>query len=133
MPTPNATDFYIDVEGVGNFRIARRTMRSELQIGAEYSRLTEGVETPTEWLANVAAWLATLKVVVVEGPAGFGMDEIDPMDPAIYNKLFLIYEAVSEKENSFRGITKPQRQAQGQAPGADHELLVQEKVQPGAQ
>ncbi|ATI15628.1 hypothetical protein [Bordetella phage vB_BbrM_PHB04] len=110
--TPNANDFTIPVEGIGAFRFARRTMRDELRIAAEFSRLTEGVETPTTYLATVAGWIATLKVLTVEAPGGWiknldgkptnNLDEIDPLDDETYATLLKVHAVLREKEGSFR-------------------------------
>ena len=89
-----ATDFYVDVENVGRFRFARRTMRDEFQIGAEYSRLTEGVSTPTPWLAQMATMVSNLKVLAVTVPADWNIDKMDPLDDESYKLIFKVFEAL---------------------------------------
>src|SRR5690606_39076713 len=85
------TDYYIDVEGVGRFRMARRTMRDEFQIGAEYSRLTEGVDTPTAWLAQMSTIMATLKVLSVTVPQNWDIEALDPLDDQSYASMLAVY------------------------------------------
>lgn len=102
MRTPAPTDFWVDVEGVGNFRFAKRTMRDELRIETEYSRLTEGVATPTDYLALVARWMSTLGVLTVSAPAGWDIEAMDPLEDTTYSKLSRVFDALREKEGSFR-------------------------------
>lgn len=97
----NATDFTVDVDGVGTFTFGRRTMRDEIKIQVEYARLIEGVE-PTEWLESVAGWLATLRVLTVLAPDGWDIDDLDPLDSATYTKLARVNTELATKERSFR-------------------------------
>jgi hypothetical protein len=127
-----ATDFFVDVPNVGTFSFAKRMLRDELRIAAEYSRLTEGVETPTSWLETVAGWIAALKTLTVTAPTGWDIDAMDPLDQETYGKLAAVHMALREKEHSFRsGAAKAgqaPRPADGEVPG----VLVPPKVQPGA-
>ena len=95
------TDFNIDVEGVGSFTFARRTMRDEIKIQVEYARLIEGVE-PTDWLATVGGWIACLRVLTVRAPADWDIDEMDPLDQETYERLGKVHAALTVKESSFR-------------------------------
>lgn len=107
------TDFSVTVEGVGRFVFGHRKMGDELEIQREYARMIDGV-TPTDWLATVAGWLAALKVLTVSAPAGWNLDELDPLDEATYSKLHNVHHALREQERSFRR----QPTAPGQAGGA---------------
>lgn len=98
------TDFDLNVENVGSFTFGRRTMRDEIKIQVEYARMIEGV-TPTDWLALVAGWISTLKVMIVRAPDNFIIDELDPLDNKTYTRLQRVDEALSAKERSFRGDT----------------------------
>src|SRR5690349_9577176 len=105
---PSPTDFHVTIEGIGNFSFALRMMRDELKIAAEFSRLTEGVETPTPYLSTIAGWIASLKVLIVSCPDGWlktldgrptsNLDEIDPLDEDTYAKLMKVHSALREKE-----------------------------------
>ena len=110
--TPNATDFSVDVEGVGRFIFGRRKMADEMKIHVEYARMTEAVE-PTPWLDSVATWLATLKVMTVMAPADFALDDLDPLDDEVYAKLMRTCLALAEKERSFRRKPNEESQAGG--------------------
>lgn len=112
---PAATDFHVDVEGVGHFIFARRVMRDELRIASEYSRLTEGVETPTPFLASVATWLSALKVLTVQAPHGWDLETLDPFDDESLDKVVLVFAALRAKEASFRRGPGKASQAPGQA------------------
>lgn len=111
---PSNTDFQITVDGIGTFTFARRRLRDEMAIGAEFSRLTEGVETPTPYLASVAGWVSTLKVLTVEAPEGWDIDAMDPLDEDTYAKLVTVHTALRDKEGSFRSGAKPEGEAKRQ-------------------
>jgi hypothetical protein len=129
---PNRTDFTVPVEGIGAFTFAKRSLRDELAIGSEYSRLTEGVDTPTPWLEAVAGWIAALKVLTVEAPKGWNIDELDPLDPETYAKLRKVHAALREKEGSFRRPGGAGGKADGQGVGSDDGVRVPAPVQPAA-
>lgn len=116
---PSPTDFQIPVDGIGTFTFARRRMRDEMAIAAEFSRLTEGVETPTPYLASVAGWISTIKVLTVEAPEGWDMDSMDPLDEDTYAKLVKVHTALREKEASFRGGAKQDGEAKRAGAGAE--------------
>jgi hypothetical protein len=116
---PNSTDFQITIDDIGTFTFGRRRMRDELAIAAEFSRLTEGVETPTPFLANVAGWISVLKVLTVEAPEGWDIDAMDPLDDDTYAKLVKVHVALREKEGSFRSGSKQASEADGQGVSAD--------------
>lgn len=126
------TDFPVDVEGVGHFSFAKRTLRDELRIGAEYSRLTEGVETPTEWLAIVAGWVAALTVLTVSAPSGWDVEKMDPLDPDTYDNLRKVHAALRDKESSFRPNKSAGSEAQRAGAGEGDRVLVPQTLQPGA-
>jgi hypothetical protein len=100
------TDYHLDVDDVGHFVFARRMMRDEMRIAAEFSRLTEGVDTPTTYLAQMCTWMATLKVLLVEGPTGWDVDTLDPLEQDSYDKILLVYGALRAKEEDFRRQAK---------------------------
>lgn len=107
------TTYTITVDGVGTFTFAKRSMRSNLAIAAEYSRLTEGVENPVPFLDTVATWMSTLKVLTVAAPDGWVLDDMDPEDEDTYTKLGRVYGALRNKEGSFRRPADPLGQAAG--------------------
>lgn len=133
MRTANATDFFVDVENVGRFRFGRRTMRDELRIGVEYSRLTEGVDTPTEFLALFAGIIAALTVLTVEAPKGWDIEAMDPLDQDSYNQLMEVHAALRAKEADFRRSAKAERQEDGQESREELPVLVPSEVQPAAE
>ncbi|MBN6729293.1 hypothetical protein [Burkholderia multivorans] len=93
-------DFTAD--GIGEFRARRRTMRLELAIAAEFARLTEGVEKPTEFLALVAGWISQLKVLTVSAPDGWDILAMDPLEDDTYSKLAMVYAAFRDAETKAR-------------------------------
>lgn len=104
------SDFVVQVEGIGSFTFGKRTMRDEIAIQVEYARIIDGVE-PTTWLSVVGGWISALRVLTVRAPAGWDIDELDPLDNDTYAKMKRVHEALTEKERSFR--RKPQ--AMGEA------------------
>lgn len=124
-----ATDFVVDVEGVGSFTFGKRTMRDEIKVQVEYARLIEGVE-PTEWLDVVCGCIALLRVMTVRAPDGWDIDSMDPLDEDTYARLMKVHAALTAKERSFRR-SKGQGGAQpGQGTGEDNRVLVSPEVQP---
>lgn len=111
---PQTTDFALPVDGVGTFTFGRRTMADEIKIQVEYARIIEGVE-PTEWLSRVGGWISTLKVLTVRAPEGWDIDEMDPLDPEVYEDMMLVYLALRAKEDSFRRKPGTGSEAGGEA------------------
>lgn len=133
MTRPSAkTDFFEDIPGIGNFSFARRSMRDELRIAAEYSRLTEGVEKPTDWLHIVATWISTLSVLTVTAPPGWDIEAMDPLDQESYDKLLAVHTALRVKEDSFRSSKSANSQAARPGNGEVDGVLVPAQVQPAA-
>lgn len=104
MRPSSSTDFTVTVDGIGDFVFAKRVMRDEMKIQAEYRRMTDGLDDPGSELSLVATWLAALKVLMVRSPVKMWEDveSVDPLDPDTYSSLMRIYEALREKERSFR-------------------------------
>lgn len=102
MRQQNPRDFEVTVEGVGRFVFGYRVMRDEFKIQAEYSRVLDG-SPPTDWLHVLAGWVSTLKVLTVEAPEGWDIDQMDPLDDDEYAKISKVFEALRVKEVSFRG------------------------------
>lgn len=95
-------DFQVQVDGLGSFTFGRRTMRDEFAIAAEYSRLTEGIETPTEMLHFYARAFGTIKVLQVASPAGWDVETLDPQEDASYAQLLSVFDALRAQEADFR-------------------------------
>lgn len=130
MSTPN--EFTLTVDGIGAFTFGRRNMRREIAIGAEYSRLIEGVPQPTPWLDTVAGWISALKVLTLKAPEGWDIDELDPLDEESYAKLGKVHAALRAKEGSFRSRSNAPVQAGGAGNGNVNDVLVPPQVQPSA-
>lgn len=124
---PQTTDFNVDVDGIGSFSFAKRTMADEIKIQVEYARIIEGVEA-TEWLSRVGGWISTFKVLTVRAPAGWDIDDMDPLDNKVYEDMMLVYLALRAKEDSFRRKPGARGEEGGQAQGDDNRLLVPQTV-----
>jgi len=133
LPRPPAkTDFPVDVPKVGHFMFAKRTMADEINIQVEYSRLIQGVQ-PSEWLSLLATWMSAIKVLMVSGPDGWDIDELDPTDDDIYTQLFRVHEALVTKEGSFRSAKRIASEKAGQVAGEVAPVLVPQEVQPSTE
>ena len=109
---PQDTDFVVPVEGIGNFTFGRRAMRDEIAIQVEFARIIDGVE-PTAWLEVVGGWISALRVLTVRAPADWDIDGMDPSDNETYQKLNRVYDALREKERSFRSGSGVASEANG--------------------
>lgn len=131
-PAPRAPaprDFPVDVEGIGRFIFGWRTMGDQFSIEIEMTRLCRGV-APTPWLQTMSEWLGTLRILMVNAPAGFDLDDLDPLDDDVYDRVNRVFQALREKEDSFRGKTKAARKGDGQGAVEDSNVLVSPQVQP---
>lgn len=95
-------DFQVQVEGLGAFTFGRRTMRDEFAIAAEYSRLTEGIETPTDTLRFFATAFSAVKVLLVLAPGNWDIETIDPLEDASYTQMSSVFSALCVAEADFR-------------------------------
>lgn len=125
---PAKGDFSVPVGKLGTFTFARRSMEDEIKIQVEYARMIEGVE-PTAWLSITCNWLATLKVLTVSAPSGFDVNDLDPLDEEVYVNMRDAYNALREKELSFRRKSGKAGEGERQAPVGDDGVLVSDKVQ----
>ena len=106
--------YTVEVDGIGTFFFAKRTMRHEFKIQAEYSRLTEGVETPTANLEYIAGVFSTLRVLTIKGPDGWDLDALDPLESEDFEKVIRVHAALRAKEGSFRRQPTAASQGTGQ-------------------
>lgn len=109
---PSPTDFVVPVEGVGTFTFARRRMADEIAIQVEFARIINGVE-PTAWLLAVGGWLSALRILTVRAPEGWDLDDLDPQEDETYAKLNRVFDALTEKERSFRRVANAADQGSG--------------------
>ena len=107
------TTFEEHVEGIGSFTFARRTMRAEFRINAEYARLTEGVSPVPDQLHVSADAVATLKILTVKAPDGWNIDDLDPLETDSYVKILTVWRALRAREDAFRKSNKSGVKAEG--------------------
>ena len=129
----NEKTFPLEVAGIGNFVFRRRVLRDEFRIGAEYSRLTEGVDAPSQWLDLFATAYATLKVLAVEAPDGWELDTMAPDDSDTYRKIMEVFGALRAAEARFRAGHGTGGQAGGAGDGRDARPMVSPPLQPAAE
>ena len=99
-------DIRVEVEGVGEFRYARRTLGDSLKIRAEFIRLLGGLPPDADDdLAGMANIFATHRVLCTGCPAGwedFGaIDEAS--HPHAVATVLEVFFKLKESEDSFRG------------------------------
>lgn len=112
---PNAaTDFVVPVDGIGVFTFAKKSLRDQFAIEAEYSRLTEGLDSVTTFLWNIATATSTLVVLTVSAPPGWDIETLDPEDPESYLKLMKVWGALRDKQAAFRQAAKKPGEGEGQ-------------------
>lgn len=131
MRLAQPTDFFEDVEGIGRFRFAKRKMADEIQIQRLFAEYTGGI-APTAWLLTLGEYLSTLRVLTVTAPEGWNLDDLDPLDEETYAKLGRVFVALREREETFRGRSKPQGEGSGQANAEHGGSLVSPDVQASA-
>lgn len=102
--------YQLEVEGVGVFEVRRRNMRVTAQVGAEFNRLTEGQTSLSPFFGQFCDMFATLKVLIVSGPDGWDLDNLDPDDPDSFELMGKVYGAIKEKEAFFRSELQARRQ-----------------------
>jgi hypothetical protein len=104
MPrTAAASDFQVDVEGLGTFTFGRRTQQDVFRIRGDYTRVT-GANFDGDGNASdmPALAYATITVLLVEAPSGFKL-EADPLLEDDWEvRLLRVFHALREKELSFR-------------------------------
>lgn len=99
--------FQVNVDNVGTFECRRRVMRTAINIEVEYARLTQGVtglDVETQYFCRI---LAYLKAMVISGPDGWDIDDMDPDDAGESQRLQEVFAAIKAEDERFRGGAKP--------------------------
>ena len=112
MPKAAPTDFVVQVEGIGPFTFARRTMRLQLSLDVAKHRLAEGLPVAGELAVYIEA-LATLQTLTVQSPEDWDLDGGDPLDAEPYARVVRVWEALREQEETFRRPAQVGGEAQG--------------------
>jgi hypothetical protein len=120
MRTANETDFNVDVEGIGRFVFARRTIADGPKIRSRYNVLTEGNYSPEGRMWDTFAFsLVTLQTLMVSSPDTFNLDALDPlMDDDCEKTVVKIASALLAKEQSFRRKSEQGSEGAGEGAGA---------------
>lgn len=106
----SASTFIEPVEGIGTFTFTKRRMREQFRVEAEFARLTEGAPVAAD-VSSLAMSVACLRVLTVEAPEGWNLDEMDPEDGDTYSKILRVYGALRAREDAFRA--KPKAASEG--------------------
>lgn len=133
MTQESPNQFTLDVEDIGRFTFRKRTLMMQAAIECEYARLTEGLLLVTPYLEQLAGSLADIRVLMVTGPKGWGvkdLDEMDADDPEVLPRLQKVWSALRDKQASFQKPAEPKEGGQGV--GGDDRTLVPPDVPPGA-
>lgn len=107
--------FVVEVPDVGSFECRRRTMRVAIAITAEYNRLTEGAPVVSDEFNWLCSFVSYLKVMIVEGPEGWNVDEVNPDSEEEMATLNKVYREVKAAEARFRagGGSEPKAEGEG--------------------
>lgn len=127
-----SANFSVPVPGIGDFMFRRRSFRDGIKIQAEYESLTGGLADPSENLHLIASAWSAIKVLLVEAPASFNLEALDPDDDEAYARLIRVGAALFEKESSFRRPASQAGAAAGPAGGGNDGVCVPPPVQPAA-
>lgn len=134
MRAPSENDFFVDVDGIGTFRFARRTFGDRIAIRREYIRLTGNVDDVQ--LASLAVAAASLSILMVDGPDGWrDIQEVDfSVDQDLAeDRIYEIYDKMRATEDSFRKSSDKKSQKNGEGAGGDNSVLVPEEIQHATQ
>lgn len=117
MRTAGKDDFAVDVDGLGRFTFARKQMRDVYAIRGEYAATTANNFTEEGGFADLGALaFITISRLLVAAPAGFDLENIDPLvDDDYETKIVKVFLALREKELSFRPQPKAEGAGEGQA------------------
>ena len=126
MPIPKT--FTLHVPHVGTFECRRRVMRTAVQIAAEFNRLVEGDPNPPPYFAELCNFLAYLKVMIVAGPDGWDVDNVDPESEAEMTALREVYEAMTAEEARFRRDAGADPASAGAGPEPADHVVVSEPL-----
>lgn len=133
--TPKATDFEVDVDGIGRFIFARRNVGDVYKIRGRYTVLTDGHYDAEGNMADLGALgFVTIQTLLVSGPPGFDLEALDPiLDDDFDTKVMSIFAALRAKELSFRPQPKAGSEGAGAGAGGDVRTVVPQEVQPSAE
>jgi hypothetical protein len=129
----NSTDFFVEVDGIGQFNFARRTVGDTYKIRGRYNQITDGYYDEEGRMADLSALgYVSIQTLLVEGPSGFDIETLDPLvDEDFDAKVLRIFSALRAKELSFRPRPAKGSEAAGQGNGGNVRPVVSEEIQPG--
>lgn len=120
MALANASDFNIDVPGIGKFRFNRKTYGAVIQIRAERLRVLRGGGEDDPEMRGHATVVSHYKVLMVECPEGWeDLETIDlAVSPEKEDHILRVWFALEEKLNSFRQPTTADQASEGSSKAA---------------
>lgn len=126
-------DFSVEVDGLGRFFFARRTMQDTFAIRGEYAALTSGnYDAEGNYADSTALAFITLKSLMVSAPADFVLDADPLVDDDAEGRTIKVFMALRHKEQSFRPAPKASEPGSGQGAGGELGGVVSPEVQPPA-
>lgn len=93
--------FPLDVENVGHFVFRKRRIPDQIKIEAAARRMLDGSIEDSD-LYNICLAYQTLSLLVVKGPDGWDLDEMDPLNREDTDKLWAVWNALRAEEARFR-------------------------------
>ena len=129
------TDLFVELEGVGKFRFARRTFGDRIKIRSEMARLGGGsLSDDQDAMAEVTV-VAVFKVLLVSAPSGW--EDLESLDlvgnPDAEGQAWQLFAKLQEAEDRFRQGRNGTGQKGGEGTSQGDTVLVSPTVQPATQ
>lgn len=94
-------NFTVTVPDIGSFTFRKRRVPDQVKIEAMALKFTDGPTDDAELRHIAMAW-ATLSTLTVEGPKGWDLEEIDPLEQSDTDKMWAVWRALRKQEDTFR-------------------------------
>lgn len=124
--------YRVEIDGWGEFVVNRLTMGRNMEVAAEYERHLRGMQNTTREFRALANTMATAKVLVAVAPEGWSLDDLDPLDPQTYERLFDLASKIDQQERFFRSAPGGHGPRHGEESGGVGGVVVSQDVPPGA-
>lgn len=130
MREASATDFFVELPGVGQFRYGRRTVGDRLAIRRDYLRYTQEFGDDDPDLSLYAALIATHEVLCVEAPEGW--ENLALVDANDLDTVFALGALLKQKEEAVAKGADKSGALEGEGAGGDDRVPVPAAVSAGA-
>lgn len=122
MREASATDFFVDLPGIGTFRYSRRTIADRLAIRRDYLRYVQEFADDDPDLSLYAALIATHEVLCVECPPGW--ESIAALPAEQIDNAFALGALIKAREEAIAKGAEKSGPADGAGNGGDSGVPV---------